>query len=244
MGRFLNPDQTLVDQYPEDPQSWNLYSYVRNSPLRFSDPSGRKCIKTDDGQEAEDDDPGPACTSDTSASDLEEVTAKKDSLGTAIGLNLFFALHNAASAAFAPIFDQTPRSLQHIPLNSGVIGSLAAVSVFAVEAIISPSPNTFRRTLQNNYWVFGKGLRNIRPYTGKELPMIKMRGVTELPGGDPAARSLFQQLTGRLPTGHFDTLRTTTGRVTYRSAQNSKSRLPKVEIGDSDNRFHEKITFK
>ena len=55
MGRFLNPDQTLVDQYPEDPQSWNLYSYVRNSPLRFSDPSGRKCIKTDDGQEAEDD---------------------------------------------------------------------------------------------------------------------------------------------------------------------------------------------
>lgn len=40
-GRFVSADGPLVDQHPEMPQSWNLYSYVRNNPLRFIDPTGR-----------------------------------------------------------------------------------------------------------------------------------------------------------------------------------------------------------
>jgi len=39
-GRFTSPDRPLLDQHPEDPQSWNLYSYVRNNPLKFLDPNG------------------------------------------------------------------------------------------------------------------------------------------------------------------------------------------------------------
>jgi RHS repeat-associated protein len=39
MGRMLSPDSG-VDQHPEDPQSWNLYSYVRNNPLNGVDPTG------------------------------------------------------------------------------------------------------------------------------------------------------------------------------------------------------------
>ena len=39
-GRFTSPDAPLVDQYASDPQSWSLYSYVRNNPLRFVDPTG------------------------------------------------------------------------------------------------------------------------------------------------------------------------------------------------------------
>ncbi len=39
MGRFMSPDLP-VDQHPADPQSWNLYSYVRNNPLRMTDPTG------------------------------------------------------------------------------------------------------------------------------------------------------------------------------------------------------------
>jgi RHS repeat-associated protein len=40
MGRFMTPDPPLMDQHIADPQSWNLYSYVRNNPLSFVDPDG------------------------------------------------------------------------------------------------------------------------------------------------------------------------------------------------------------
>ena len=40
-GRFTSPDEPLVDQLAENPQSWNLYQYVRNNPLRFTDPVGQ-----------------------------------------------------------------------------------------------------------------------------------------------------------------------------------------------------------
>jgi len=45
-GRFTSPDSPLGDQNPEYPQSWNLYSYVRNNPLKFFDPTGEDCIYT------------------------------------------------------------------------------------------------------------------------------------------------------------------------------------------------------
>ena len=43
MGRFTSPDDGS-DQSPGDPQSWNLYSYVRNNPLTNTDPDGHECI--------------------------------------------------------------------------------------------------------------------------------------------------------------------------------------------------------
>jgi len=39
-GRFTSPDAPFVDQHILDPQSWNLYSYGRNNPLLYVDPSG------------------------------------------------------------------------------------------------------------------------------------------------------------------------------------------------------------
>lgn len=39
-GRFTSPDAPLVDQIPENPQSWNLYSYTRNNPVRAADQNG------------------------------------------------------------------------------------------------------------------------------------------------------------------------------------------------------------
>src|SRR5439155_26471019 len=32
-GRFSSPDRPFADQHPEDPQSCNLYEYVRANPL-------------------------------------------------------------------------------------------------------------------------------------------------------------------------------------------------------------------
>jgi RHS repeat-associated protein len=46
LGRFTSPDDPLNDQSAQDPQSWNLYSYVRNNPLANIDPSGEDCITT------------------------------------------------------------------------------------------------------------------------------------------------------------------------------------------------------
>jgi RHS repeat-associated protein len=40
MGRFMSPDEVFADQHPGDPQSWNLYGYGRNNPLKFVDPTG------------------------------------------------------------------------------------------------------------------------------------------------------------------------------------------------------------
>jgi RHS repeat-associated protein len=39
-GRFTSPDSPFNDQHPDDPQSWNLYSYGRNNPLNGIDPDG------------------------------------------------------------------------------------------------------------------------------------------------------------------------------------------------------------
>ncbi len=44
-GRFTSPDDFLNDTHPIDPQTWNLYGYVRNNPLRYIDPDGQ--IKKD-----------------------------------------------------------------------------------------------------------------------------------------------------------------------------------------------------
>jgi len=41
LGRFIQPDTVLPD--PSDPQGLNRYGYVRNNPLRFTDPTGH-CI--------------------------------------------------------------------------------------------------------------------------------------------------------------------------------------------------------
>ncbi len=47
MGRFMSPDEPFIGSDPADPQSWNLYSYVRNNPLTRIDPDGHDCIYAD-----------------------------------------------------------------------------------------------------------------------------------------------------------------------------------------------------
>jgi RHS repeat-associated protein len=41
-GRFTGPDAPFADQFESDPQSWNLYAYVRNNPCVNTDPRGRE----------------------------------------------------------------------------------------------------------------------------------------------------------------------------------------------------------
>jgi RHS repeat-associated protein len=50
LGRFTSPDEVFWGQHKEDPQSWNLYSYAGNNPLRYTDPDGHDDrVGVDDG---------------------------------------------------------------------------------------------------------------------------------------------------------------------------------------------------
>lgn len=59
LGRFSSPDPLLNSGRPDDPQSWNRYSYVRNNPLGRIDPTGlydfSACAKGDTNCQAEKD---------------------------------------------------------------------------------------------------------------------------------------------------------------------------------------------
>jgi RHS repeat-associated protein len=63
-GRFTSPDIPFADQYEYDPQSWNLYAFVINNPLKYDDPLGLwKRVKTDDGREIYEAEEGDTLTS-------------------------------------------------------------------------------------------------------------------------------------------------------------------------------------
>jgi len=41
LGRYTGPDEPFADQRSIDPQSWNLYTYARNNPLKYIDRTGK-----------------------------------------------------------------------------------------------------------------------------------------------------------------------------------------------------------
>jgi RHS repeat-associated protein len=49
-GRFTSPDAPFADQYEGNPQSWNLYAFVRNNPCANIDPSGRNTCYYSNGR--------------------------------------------------------------------------------------------------------------------------------------------------------------------------------------------------
>jgi len=62
-GRFLSPDWSdETDPVPyadeDDPQTLNLYAYVRSNPLSATDSEGHACVSTDGGKTFHDDDSG------------------------------------------------------------------------------------------------------------------------------------------------------------------------------------------
>jgi RHS repeat-associated protein len=56
IGRFMSPDPSgLSYADPTNPQSLNLYSYVRNNPLTNTDPTGMECVWDDGSFDSADD---------------------------------------------------------------------------------------------------------------------------------------------------------------------------------------------
>ena len=48
MGRWMSPDKPFADQHVSNPQSWNLYAYTLNNPLRFVDQDGQIVVEKRD----------------------------------------------------------------------------------------------------------------------------------------------------------------------------------------------------
>lgn len=58
-GRWLSPDPAGIDAVdPTNPQSWNRYAYVLNSPLANVDPDGLECVWDDGSYDGENGDVG------------------------------------------------------------------------------------------------------------------------------------------------------------------------------------------
>jgi RHS repeat-associated protein len=47
LNHFTQPDSIVPDPY--NPQDWNRYSYARNNPVRYTDPTGHAVYEGDDG---------------------------------------------------------------------------------------------------------------------------------------------------------------------------------------------------
>jgi RHS repeat-associated protein len=61
MGRMMSPDPGNIGADPANPQSWNMYSYVNNNPLRFIDPTGKTCQTNSSDGNVYDDGDGQGC---------------------------------------------------------------------------------------------------------------------------------------------------------------------------------------
>jgi RHS repeat-associated protein len=147
LGRFTSPDAPLVDQFEENPQSWNLYSYVRNNPLRNVDPTGNACVYSgsgdlnDSSNYSDDNSGGQSCSDAFSPQQNSQPSATVYGQGgnqlEAFGLNLGFAFSNIANSYFSFIAPNS-QLLSQTPTNREFTGQLATGVAIAGTALIGP----------------------------------------------------------------------------------------------------------
>lgn len=125
-GRFTSPDVPLLDQHPEDPQSWNLYSYVRNNPLRFVDPTGQTCRKS--GGLTYDDMDGSGCA-DVDADNARGVKNAPSRTNSAVEGNT--VAHSLLLGALAEGVQRAEAPVNALGLATGVVTGGAGVAALA-----------------------------------------------------------------------------------------------------------------
>ena len=185
LGRFPSPDDPLVDQDPSDPQSWNLYGYVRNNPLRNIDQTGRSCITLDNGSQADNGD-GQGCSgagvsagNPNDASTLNQgqvnaqVTAQQGSWLAAVGTNAFLSASNAANSFFSFIAPDS-QLLSQTPTGSGAAANIGA-GIGLAATFIGPGGET-EEAAQGASRLWSKGVKNAFQHWikhGKEFPNLQ-----------------------------------------------------------------------
>ncbi len=201
-GRFTSPDVPLADQRPEDPQSWNLYSYGRNNPLKYVDPTGQAVELTGTEEEREEHLKALQQAIGKQAGSYLYSNAEKDKNGNATG-RYFVGVLDGGLSGQGPDFASINRAASDL---AGVINDKQIAQVGMVDAGEAFAYNSFtgaRTMLDSNMtglaspfnapspikvWV----LNPDSPYAG--LPGFAMSD------GNPASRSMSDTLMHEL--GH------------------------------------------
>jgi RHS repeat-associated protein len=265
-GRFTSVDPENAGADPSNPQSWNGYSYALNNPLRYTDPDGRKvrvCDKDGNCAVLTDEEAGNSIFNKRYISSIGQTVKDgriyqgNELIGTYQRVS-FDDLSDRANAVIfgnqntAGLVDRAPaagRAAMALWAGSVVVGATAGVGLYALGPSSSVTTLGLGTEAAGNtatvagrvISTVGQGLKNVRQIGSGRLSGY-LRGNTELPGGDQAARATFQQLTGRTPTGTFDRIVQGGKEIVYRAT--SGSGQSKVEIIDHAQRFLEKISFK
>jgi RHS repeat-associated protein len=138
MGRFMSPDDPFADQHTGDPQSWNLYSYVRNNTLNSTDPDGQKCKGDNNGNYN-----GDTCGQDTGTGNLPQiarVNAKAPPALVVFAVNLFNAVDNVANDYFSFFLGgYRPSYMQNTPIGNGFAAKLGAIIGVVGTVFIGPA---------------------------------------------------------------------------------------------------------
>lgn len=210
-GRFLSVDPIQGD--PEEPQSWNRYSYVRNNPLNFTDPTGM-C-----GEPA--DFVGPTLPCDIDFAEEIEVTAEAPGIIEHIEF-----IAEETTAEITP-FGPLPGSAEGL------------WSAYQDRQFLKANPD-WKPDILTGTVMLGPGFRisNLRYLQGGRL----LRGNVTQTGGVSAARAQFERLTGRAPVGATDSAKLADGTVVKFRAV-GRSGGAKVEINDPRNGTYQKTTF-
>lgn len=211
LGRFLSVDPVLGD--PEEPQSWNRYSYVSNNPMNFTDPTGM-C-----GEAADFIGPTLPCDIDFA----EEIDVTADAPGIIESIEFIAEETTAQITPFGPV----PGSAEGL------------WSAYQDRQFLKANPD-WKPDILTGTVTLGPGFRisNLRYLQGGRL----LRGNVTQSGGVSAARAQFERLTGRPPVGAADSAKLADGTVVKFRAV-GRSGGAKVEINDPRNGTYQKTTF-
>ena len=119
-GRWTSPDQPLVDQDPANPQSWNLYGYVRNNPLANIDPTGQDCITTSNQTST-------SVSVSVAAGGTESGCTKSGGAWVAGTVDMKSLTYNGSSVgySYAPYDTNSLTGAGTIPLGNGPVDALS-----------------------------------------------------------------------------------------------------------------------